>query len=393
MIRKDYYDVIIVGAGPAGSTTAKFAAQNGAKVLLLEKDREIGVPVRCAEGVGAKGLLRIVGKVEPNWIASTITGFRLVSPDGTAVDARWGDCGYCLDRKVFDYELANIAAREGAEVVTKAYVNGLIKDDNGRVLGVKLKQMGNDVEVRAGITVGADGVETRVGRWAGLNTFTKMRDMESCAQFTIADLEVDQDMCEFVFSNQKVPGGYLWVFPKGNRTANVGIGISGEYAGKRSALSYLKDFVEERFSGKPILSTLCGGVPCSLTRKQISGDGFMLVGDAAHQVNPISGGGIVSGMYAGMVAGKVAAGAVRDNNFSAKRLEEYDKEWGRSIGKDHERFYRIKEAVFDFSDDQLNKLAQEVLKIPIPERSLMRIFKAALKTRPKLIFDVIKLFT
>ena len=152
MITKDYYDIVIVGAGPSGSTAARFAAQNGAKVLLLEKDREIGVPVRCAEGVGAKGLLRILGKVEPNWIASTITGFRLVSPDGTAVDARWGDCGYCLDRKVFDYELANMAAREGTEVVTKAYVNGLIKDDNGRVLGVKLKYMGNDIEVNAGIT-------------------------------------------------------------------------------------------------------------------------------------------------------------------------------------------------------------------------------------------------
>ncbi len=394
MIKKDYYDIIIVGAGPAGSTAAKFAAQNGAKVLLLEKDREVGVPVRCAEGVGAKGLHRILGQNIPaSWIAATITGFRLVAPDGSPVDARWGDCGYCLDRKVFDYELANLAAKDGAEVVTKAYVTDLIKDDNGKVLGVKMKHMGDNVEVRSGIVIGADGVETRVGRWAGQNTFTKMRDMEACAQFTIADLNVDQDTCEFVFSNKKVPGGYLWIFPKGNRTANVGIGISGEYAGKRSALSYLKDFVEERFSGKPVLSTLCGGVPCALTRKQISGEGYMLVGDAAHQVNPISGGGIVSGMYAGMVAGKVAAGAVQDKNFSAARLSEYDKEWGKSIGKDHERFYRIKEAVFDFTDEQLNKLAKEVLKIPMPERSLMRIFKAALKARPKLIFDVIKLFT
>ncbi len=393
MIRKDYYDVIVVGAGPAGSTAARFAGTGGAKVLLLEKDREVGVPVRCAEGVGARGLHRILGKVEPHWIAATITGFRLVAPDGTAVDARWGDCGYCLDRRVFDYELANLAAREGSEVVTKAYVTGLIKDDDGRVIGVHVKHMGNDMAVRAGIVIGADGVESRVGRWAGINTFTKMRDMESCAQFTIADLDVDQDMCEFVFSNQKVPGGYLWVFPKGNRTANVGIGISGEYSGRRSALSYLTDFVEERFAGKPVLSTLCGGVPCALTRKKISGHGFMLVGDAAHQVNPISGGGIVSGMYAGMLAGKVAHEAVRDADFSAKRLSDYDRRWGDSIGRDHERFYRIKEAVFDFTDDQLNKLAREVLKIPMPDRSLMRIFKAALKARPKLILDVIKLFT
>ncbi len=392
MLRKDHYDVIVVGAGPAGSTTARYAAKGGASVLLLEKDREVGVPVRCAEGVGARGLARTVDKVEPNWIAATITGFKLVAPDGTEVEARWGDCGYCLDRRVFDYELSNLAAREGAEVVTKAYVTGLIRD-NGGVVGVNVRHMGDELQVRSGIVVGADGVESRVGRWAGMNTFTKMRDMESCAQFTIADIDVDQQTCDFYFGNERVPGGYLWIFPKGNRTANVGIGVSGDYSGKRSALSYLKDFVDERFPGKPILSTLCGGVPCALTRKRISGDGFMLAGDAAHQVNPISGGGIVSGMYAGMLAGNVAAAATREKNVTGDRLSEYDKEWGRSIGKDHERFYRIKEAVFDFSDEQFNRLAREVLKIPMQERSLMRIFKAALKTKPRLIFDVIKLFT
>ncbi|NUM81647.1 NAD(P)/FAD-dependent oxidoreductase, partial [bacterium] len=126
MINKDQYDVIVVGAGPAGSTTARYAAKNGARVLLLEKDREVGVPVRCAEGVGAKGILRVLDYVDPKWIAATITGFRLVAPNGTAVDARWGDSGYCLDRRVFDYELANMAAKEGAEVVTKAYVTGLL---------------------------------------------------------------------------------------------------------------------------------------------------------------------------------------------------------------------------------------------------------------------------
>ena len=393
MIKKDHYDVVVVGAGPAGSTAARYAAKMGASVLLLEKDREIGVPVRCAEGVGAEGIHRILGKLEDRWIAAKIEGFRVHAPDESVVEVRWPNCGYILDRKIFDYELANMAGAEGAEVVTKAYVHGLQKEESGRIVGVKIRHMGEDIEIKCDITIGADGVESRVGRWAGQNTFTKMNDMESCAQVTIADIDTDQKFCDFFFSNIRVPGGYIWIFPKGNRTANVGLGISGEYSSKKSALAFLREFIESRFAGKPVLSTLCGGVPCAKTRNEISGEGYMLVGDAAHQVNPISGGGIVPGMYAGMLAGSTASEAVREKNFTAKRLEEYDRTWNRGVGKDHERFYKLKDALYGLTDAELNRLSQDLQHVPVEDRNAMRLFRTALKSRPKLLLDVIKLFT
>ncbi len=388
---KTHYDVIVVGAGPAGSTAARFAAMNGASVLLLEKDREIGVPVRCAEGAGLKGLLRVVDKIDPRWIAATIRGFRLVAPDGTAVQARWGDSGYVLHRHIFDYDLARFAAENGAEVRTKTYVFDVINEGQA-IKGVHARFGGKNYRISSNVVIAADGVESRVGRWAGFRTFTDMSDMESCAQVTLGDLDIDQDMCEFIFSGQNCPGGYIWVFPKGNRTANVGLGISGVYSKKKSASRYLHEFITRRFSGKPVLSFFCGGVPCDKTLKKIAGNGIMIIGDAAHQANPISGGGIVSGMVAGMMAGKTAAEAVTQTDYSAVKLHAYEKEWNRTIGKDHERFYRIKLFIDRYSDDKLNDLAHELEKIPLTELNLLRIFKVALKSNPKLIFDAIRIF-
>lgn len=389
---KNYYNVIVAGAGPAGSTAARYAAMKGASVLLLEKDRDIGVPVRCAEGVGAKGLLKIIDHIDPKWIAATIHGFRLVAPDGTPVQARWNDSGYVLHRKLFDYDLARMAADQGADIMTKAYVFDLVREQEA-VKGVRVRYGNRDINISADIVIAADGVESRIGRWAGIRTFTDMGDMESCAQATVGNLDIDQDLCEFFFSNEQSPGGYIWVFPKGNRTANVGLGISGLYSKNKSASAYLKEFLSRRFPGKPVLSYFCGAVPCDKTLKQITAPGFMIVGDAAHQANPISGGGIVSGMYAGMLAGKVAAVAVQEKDFSRKRLQAYENEWNKTIGRDHERFYRIKLFIDQYSDEKLNRLAHELIKIPLTELNLLRIFKIALKSNPKLIFDAIRIFS
>ncbi|CUT00691.1 FAD dependent oxidoreductase, partial [Candidatus Kryptobacter tengchongensis] len=165
----DYYDIIVVGAGPAGTTAARFSAMSGAKVLVLEKDRDVGYPVRCGEAVSHEGLVQFI-EPDPKWIASTVRYFKLVAPDGTIIKPNIEGFGYILERRIFDYELAKLAVRYGAEIVTKAYVNGLIMKD-GRVEGVKvLLNNSEQVEIRAKIVIGADGVESRVGRWAGLNT-------------------------------------------------------------------------------------------------------------------------------------------------------------------------------------------------------------------------------
>ncbi len=388
---RDYYDCVVVGGGPGGAWAAKHAAQRGASVLLLEKDREIGVPVRCAEAVGERGL-KLVVEPRERWITTVIERAVLVSPHGREVVLESGqERGYMLDRKIFDYDLVQMATMDGVDVRTKAYVYDVIKS-NGAVEGVRVQHLGQNYEVRAKVVIGADGVESRVGRWAGLRTNIKLKDLESCIQMTLSNVKVDPNTIYFYFGREVAPGGYLWVFPKNDRVANVGLGISGEYARYKSAQKYLHEFIQRRFPEAAVLYTVVGGVPCAPTLKKIVADGLMLVGDAAHQVNPISGGGIVTAMIAGRLAGQVAAEAVQTDDVSEARLQAYADAWRKAEGKTHERFYKIKQAVYKLTDDDLNRTADTVLSLEPDKRTIVNIFKAALVRQPSLIFDVIRVF-
>jgi len=388
---KDRYDVIVVGGGPAGSMAARFAARAGVSVLMLEKDREIGIPVRCAEGVGDKGLRSVVD-INPNWIAQKITTVKLYSPAGMEVFFETDEVGYILNRKIFDPGLAELAALAGTEIITKAYVNGLLQE-NGQVTGVRVRTGGKEFQVKAGIVIGAVGVKSRVGRWAGIKTWEKLIDMETCAQVTAQNINVQQEAIHLYFSNNRAPKGYIWVFPKGNGLANVGIGISGEVSRFKSPFAYLYEFLNTNFPKASIITTVAGGVPCAREPEKIVANGLMLVGDAARQVNPVSGGGIVTGMIAGKIAGQVAGQAIIDGKTDEKRLSEYSRLWQKAEGKKNKVFYKLKEFVYNMSDKDLDDTAKILLQIPPEKRTLVQLFTTALVKKPSLIVEAIKVLT
>ncbi|MBK6913316.1 MAG: NAD(P)/FAD-dependent oxidoreductase [Ignavibacteriales bacterium] len=385
---KTKYDIIVVGAGPAGSMAARFAAEQGVSVLMLEKDRDVGYPVRCGEAISKAGVEEFIPS-DDKWIAARISKFSFIAPDETEVIVDFGDAGYVLDRRIFDYELARTAAEAGTHIITRAYVNGLLFDD-GKVIGVKYEYQGEQREVKAKVVIAADGVESRVGRWAGLKTHIDFRDMESAVQITAANIPVDQSTLYFYFGKDVAPNGYFWVFPKGHNKANIGLGVSGLIGKKKSAQSYLNDFMDKHYPNAPVLTTIAGGVPCSITLDKISAPGIMLVGDAARQVNPLSGGGIASGMIGGKIAGTIAGEAIKKNNID--QILTYDKAWNDRLGKRHETFNRIKEGIYNFSDDKFNSIANSILKIPIEKRTLGKVFTTSLMHNPSLLIDIAKVF-
>jgi digeranylgeranylglycerophospholipid reductase len=385
---KKNYDIIVVGAGPAGSIAARTTSEQGLSVLMLEKDSTVGYPVRCGEAISKAGVEEFITP-DKKWIAATIRKFSFNAPDGTEVIIDFGEAGYVLERRIFDYELARTAADAGTEILTGAYVNGLLFT-NGKVSGVKYEFKGEQKEVNAKIIIAADGVESRVGRWAGLKTHIDFREMESAVQITASDIPVEQDTLYFYFGKNVAPNGYFWVFPKGNNKANIGLGVSGLIGKKKSAQSFLNDFMQKYYPQAPVLAKVAGGVPCSVTLSKISAPGIMLVGDAARQVNPLSGGGIASGMIGGKIAGEIASEAVKKNNLDD--ILSYDKAWAKRLGKRHETFDRIKNGIYNFSDDKFNNIAHSFNKVPYDKRTLKKLFTTALINNPSLIVDVAKVF-
>ncbi|HNY92330.1 MAG TPA: NAD(P)/FAD-dependent oxidoreductase [bacterium] len=389
---KPAYDVIVIGGGPAGSMAARYAAGRGASVALFEKDREVGVPVRCAEGVSHAGLAAVVENIPSRWIAQKITGAVLHAPSGAEVPLHTDQIGYILHRKIFDYDLAQMAAAAGVAIFTRAHVTGLIMEQ-GRTAGVVVDHLGERRRIEARLVIAADGVESRAARWAGLATRTALADMESCAQATIGGYQGDPEMLHFFFSRSMAPGGYLWIFPKGNGMANVGLGISASAGGERSPHDYLEAFLARFFPGASILGRVCGGVPCSNTLKELAADGLMVVGDAAHQANPLTGGGIVTGMIAGRIAGETAAEAVATGRCDRETLRRYPKAWLAGEGGKQAQFYRLRKFVFSLGDEDYDALARSVLRIPVEKRTILSIMKSALLHKPSLLLDAVKLFT
>jgi len=387
---KDRYDVVVIGAGPAGSVSARFAAENGASVLLMERDREPGIPVRCAEGVSHKGIAPYI-EIDRRWIASDIDVAKLQSPNGEFVKMYNNGKGYVLERRIFDTKLCELACEHGADLITKADALDLVKED-GKIIGVKYKHFGEIKIVKCDIVIGADGVESRVGRWAGIDTKVALNDMETSIQYTLADIELEEKTCEFYFGNDLCPGGYIWIFPKSNNTANVGIGISADRAKEHGPKYYLDKFVAEKYPRATITYTMFGGVPTAWGLDEIVRDNIMLVGDAARQVNPISGGGIVQGMIAGEYCGKTAAEAVKKQKFNAKTLKAYRKAWDKRLGKNQKVIHAMKQKFMKLTDADFNSLMKICNSLPPDKMTVPRLFREAIKDDPKLVLAVAKTF-
>ncbi|HYT84167.1 MAG TPA: NAD(P)/FAD-dependent oxidoreductase [Gemmatimonadales bacterium] len=379
-------DVLVVGAGPAGAVaawTAKEAAP-ALDVALLERDPNVGSPVRCAEGVGDAGLREFADPDGADWVARKITRVIFLAPDDTEVTVAERDVGWILDRTRFDSHLAAQAAAAGAQLLVGTEATGMSRNGDGR-WHVRVQDGTREEIYRARVVIGADGVETMVGRWAGLDTRVPARDMESCAQYVLRGFDFDPNAIYLQFGARIAPGGYAWLFPKGVGVANVGLGLVALKADGRNAREYLDTWIAHRYPGATRAGNTVGGVIVHTTIKQTYTDGVMLAGDAAHMINPLSGGGIVNAMKAGRLAGQTAAVAICQGDTTARRLAAYHQAWMDLLGDDHLKYYRIKQALEDLDDGFFNGLARTVNRIPQAKRTLGRIFGHALVRHPQLI--------
>jgi digeranylgeranylglycerophospholipid reductase len=389
---KSAYDLLVIGGGPGGAMAARRGAELGLSVCMVEKRPAIGTPIRCAEGIG-KELLHEFIPPDEHWISAEIDRAKIVVPDGTELvlesQMAGNEVGYILDRKIFDRELVWLAAEAGSDVRVKTRAIAPVWE-NGMVKGACLESCGRAQEVRAEAVIAADGVESKFSRWCGIDTTIPMRELATCAQYLLTDVDIDPHATVFYLGNEIAPEGYVWVFPKGERTANVGIGVTPRKCGPgRRPKDYLDSFVAARFPrGKPI-EYIVGGVPiCQPLPSTVSG-GLLIVGDAARVSDPLTGGGIYNALYTGKLAAEVAADCISAGDCSASALQRYDDTWRSSrMGRSIARNYKIKEFFITLSDKKLNALVQSISKINLKEFSTLSLIKELIARNPRLLIEL-----
>jgi digeranylgeranylglycerophospholipid reductase len=389
---KSKYDVLVIGGGPAGALAAKTAAEKGLSVLIVEKRPAIGAPVRCAEGIGKEALHEFIDP-DPRWISAEMTGATIVAPDGFVMklgsEMAGSKVGYVLDRKIFDRELVWKAAEAGAEVTVKSRASAPLLE-NGAIRGAKIEYAGKTTDVKADVVIAADGVESKFSRWCGIDTTVPLREIMSSVQYVMTDIDIDEHSTVFYLGNEVAPEGYLWVFPKGKRCANVGIGISGRKSGSgHRAKDYLDRFVNKTFPDGKTIEYIPGGVSVCRPLDCTVADGLIITGDAARVVDPLTGGGIYNAMYTGRLAAEVAAACIEKGDLSKKALLQYDKAWRESrMGKSNERNYLIKEYLIKQPDTKLNDIIHSVSNINLKEFTTMNLIKEIIRANPKLVLEL-----
>lgn len=385
------YDAIIVGSGPAGSVTARFAAESGAKVLLIDRRPEIGIPVLCGEGISQRidNWNMLEGS---DWIATKMDGAKIYSPDDTMVtlskEMAGNETGYVVYRDRFDKELARQAGKAGAELLLKTEAVSLVKK-NGKIAGVKVDQFGEEFEIESDMVVACDGVESKVGKWAGINTTVKPVDLETCFQYTLENVNWPEDYAEFYLGKNRAPGGYVWVFPKGDGEFNVGIGVLASLSSPGKPKALLDKFIDDHpglKKGSPV-RMLTGAVSVAKPVETIR-DNLLLVGDAARHADPITGGGLTTSLEGGKIAGEVIGDAVEQQQFDKEFLETYEKRWKQAFGQKLLRNYVVKEIMLDLEDKTLDMLADSLKDYKFEEFSTLSLVKALVLKHPTLLMKL-----
>jgi len=343
-------DVIVIGGGPAGSTVARYAAANGADVLVIDGRDPIGTPLQCGELVPTNDEMRRLCpdvpdmddlfQTPPSAISRHSDKMHLVPPSGKPL--KFDFDGYVLNRVAHDEFLVEMAKKSGASYMVNSRVEKVENDT------VYLK---NGETLTARIIVDAGGHNGPIRR-----DYWNEKSVKIPVKFVLMEGDFGEAV-ELHFGSM-APGGYAWMFPK-QSGANIGLGIQRSFAKGKTLNQYTDEFTS-KYDGEVTFNG-AGSLPMSGTIKKFVRGNYMLVGDSAGMVLPSNGAGITIAMIGGRIAGKVISQHLQDGT----PLENYEKIWKKQMGKvmrNSKRSFKVGSLLFRLPDWLLNLMFNRLTK-------------------------------
>jgi digeranylgeranylglycerophospholipid reductase len=333
------FDIIVIGAGPAGLQAAISAAEQGASVIVFDKKTTVGAPVRCGEFFPSKEeMLNLLPasrdfahlfEIPSDAIANTCETIRMFSPSGKCWEFPF--TAHVLDRSIFEQRMAKDARKLGVEIRLGHAAHIF---ENGSKLKVGTDEQ-DSFQVRA--VIAADGFPSVAYNLRELprDRYSLPENVAVNYQYVMDGLNVESRVTEMYTGTSIAPGGYGWIIPKSSASANVGIGIRTTFKSGRGK-DHLDHFVR---SYPPTMGKLRLGriqtmiadvLPVDGALSKTCSDRVLLAGDAAGMVMPTNGGGIPTAMVSGRIAGEVAALHVKRN----VPLSTYETRWKMALGRE-----------------------------------------------------------
>ena len=380
-------DVIVVGGGPCGSFTALNLAKLGRTVTVFEEHGHIGVPSHCPGHLSIRGLKRLGLHPLPNEIVeNTFRGANFYSPSGKEFSVRFDQAVTCtVNRTMFDRYIAEKAQEAGVDYQVNSRVASLIRE-NEFTRGAVIEREGSKSNRRAKIVVDAEGMPSRIMRKVGLRGPC---DLVNGVEAEVENVSNAEDSVDVYLGNEFARGFYAWLIPKKDGRAKVGLATrSGNPKALLQKLMQKHPVASGKLQSARVLTTAFHPIALGGPIKRPYSSGFLAVGDAASQVKPTTGGGVVLGMACARIAAEVASEALNTGDFSEEQLSMYCVLCRKRFGLDVRAMLAMRNILNRLSDNKLNdaitlcsrigldKTLQKVEDLDFQGRAFLRVLRS-----------------
>lgn len=354
---REKVDVIVVGGGPCGSFTALNLGKLGAKVKVFEEHSKIGVPCHCAGHFSIKGLKRLgLYPLPKEIVENTFKGAVFHSPKGKKLAVEFASPVTCaVNRALFDKYLSHKAENMHIQYFLNSRVESIIVENNF-VKGVKVKQKGKTENFTSNIVVDAEGVSSKILKQTGLTTLNSRMLVNAIQAYVDNVKDAEQDMVEVFLGKNYAPGFYAWLIPQKDGKAKVGLAAkTGNPRDFLQRLMLKHPTASKKLDKAKIIHAVFHPITLGGPIPKTCSNGFIAVGDAASQVKPTTGGGVIFGLHCARIAANAIHEALKQKNFSSEFLNRYQRCCDKIFGFDVKVMLKLRKLLDALPDDRIDE--------------------------------------